>query len=87
MGFEKHIKERQTYGRSYEWQVAGIPFSGLGFGDQKVMIHLLTKILRKMNLSGWKLVASADVSSKYINTKNHKSSFKYKKRKHKALMA
>ena len=34
------------------------------------MIHLLSKILRRMNVSGWKLVASADVSAKYIpNTK------------------
>ena len=30
-------------------------------------MHLLTKILRRMNVSGWKLVASADVSAKYSN--------------------
>ena len=35
------------------------------------MMHLLTKILRRMNVSGWKLVASADVSAKYWkNTSN-----------------
>ena len=34
-------------------------------------MHLLTKILRRMNISGWKLVASADVSAKYReNTSN-----------------
>ena len=70
MGFKGHIQRTQTYGRSYEWKVSGNPFSGDVFSDQRVMIHLLTKIMRKMNRSGWKLVASADVSSKYVNRKN-----------------
>ena len=34
------------------------------------MIHLLTKILRNMNVLGWKLIASADVSAKYSNPNN-----------------
>jgi len=70
VGFQGHIQRRQEYGRSHEWKVAGNPFSGNVFSDQRVMIHLLTKILKSMNLSGWKLVASADVSSKYVNRKN-----------------
>ena len=70
LGFQGHIQRTQIYGRSYEWKVTGNPFSGDVFSDQKIMIHLLTKILKMMNLSGWKLVASADVSSKYVNKKN-----------------
>ena len=70
VGFQGHIQRTQEYGRSYEWKVAGNPFGGVVFCDQRVMIHLLTKILRKMNLSGWKLVASADISSKYVNNRN-----------------
>ena len=50
--------------------MAGNPFSGHVFGDQRIMFHLLTKILRLMNGKGWKLVASADVSSKYVNRNN-----------------
>ena len=70
LNFQGYIQRTETYGRSYEWKVAGNPFAGDVFRDQKIMIHLLTKILRRMNLSGWRLVASADVSAKYVNRKN-----------------
>ena len=49
----------------------GNPFWGAAGDDQRIMFHLLTKILRQMNRSGWKLVASADVSAEYRIKKNH----------------
>jgi len=68
--FKDFIQDSQTFGRSFQWKVSGNPFDGSYSGDQRIMMHLLTKILRHMNLSGWKLVASADVSAKYVNPRN-----------------
>ena len=63
--FKDYIQESETYGKSFQWKVSGNPFEGGYSSDQRIMMHLLTKILRRMNVSGWKLVASADVSAKY----------------------
>ena len=69
--FKDYIQESETYGRSFQWKVSGNPFEGGYSSDQRIMMHLLSKILRRMNVSGWKLVASADVSAKYReNTSN-----------------
>ena len=68
--FKDYIQESEPYGKSFQWKVSGNPFEGGYSSDQRIMMHLLTKILRRMNVSGWKLVASADISAKYIpNTK------------------
>ena len=63
--FKDYITESKTYGRSFEWKVTGNPFEGSCPSAQRIMMHLLIKILRLKNVSGWKLVASADVSAKY----------------------
>jgi len=75
--FKDHIQESKAYGRSFEWKVSGKPFAGSFASDQRIMMHLLTKILRSMNLSGWKLVASADVSAKYVHYKTSVYSHNY----------
>ena len=75
--FKNHIQESKAYGRSFEWKVSGKPFAGSYASDQRIMMHLLTKILRSMNLSGWKLVASADVSAKYVDYKTSVHSHDY----------
>jgi len=67
IGFEDYVQRAQPYGKSFEWKVSGNPFGGDASSDLRIMVHLLTKILRGMNMSGWKLVASADVSAKYEN--------------------
>ena len=64
----ERIKTKQEYGRATQWKVIGYPFHGFNGKQQRLMIHLLTKILTFFKAEGWKVVASADVSAKYIKT-------------------
>ena len=50
----------------------GVPFSGnINHGvDQRLMAHQLTRILKQFHAAGWRLVASADISAKYLKTNN-----------------
>ena len=64
----ERIKTKQDYGRATQWKVIGYPFHGFNGKQQRLMIHLLTKILTFFKAEGWKVVASADVSAKYIKT-------------------
>ena len=60
------------YWKAKQWQVKGVPFSGnMNHGvEQRMMVHLLTKVLRVFHLLGWRLVASADISAKYHKSNN-----------------
>merc|ERR1712154_312131 len=62
----EYTKPPSSYWRARQWKLRGTPFSGRGLGsDQRLMIHLLTRILRHFHHQGWRMVASADVSAKY----------------------
>ena len=60
------------YWKAKQWQVKGVPFSGnMNHGvEQRMIIHLLTKVLRVFHFMGWRLVASADISAKYHKSNN-----------------
>ena len=60
------------YWKAKQWQIKGVPFSGnMNHGvEQRMIIHLLTKVLRVFHLLGWRLVASADISAKYHKSNN-----------------
>ena len=60
------------YWKAKQWQIKGVPFSGnMNHGvEQRMMVHLLTKVLRVFHLLGWRLVASADISAKYHKSNN-----------------
>ena len=60
------------YWKAKQWQVKGVPFSGnMNHGvEHRMMVHLLTKVLRAFHLLGWRLVASADISAKYHKSNN-----------------
>jgi hypothetical protein len=60
------------YWKAKQWQVKGVPFSGnMNHGvEQRMMVHLLTRVLRVFHLLGWRLVASADISAKYHKSNN-----------------
>ena len=36
-----------------------------------VILHLLMNVLRDLDCSGWTLIASADISSKYVHNKDN----------------
>jgi len=63
------------YWKAKQWKIKGVPFSGdKAFGvDLRLMVHQLTKILKHFHQSGWRLVASADISAKYHSNNNSNS--------------
>lgn len=70
--FADKIQSKSEYGRATQWKINGRPFSGsYGRGaEQRLMIHLLSKVLSFFKDEGWRVVASADVSAKYHKDKN-----------------
>ena len=66
----ERIKAKQNFGRAVQWKVIGDPFNGMNGKQQRLIIHLLTKILTFFKAEGWKVVTSADVSAKYIGARN-----------------
>ena len=70
--FANKIQSKSSYGRAVQWKIIGRPFSGsMGRGpEQRLMIHLLSKVLCFFKDEGWRVVASADVSAKYHKDKN-----------------
>ena len=67
------------YWKAKQWKLKGVPFSGNStFGaDQRLVIHLLTRILRHFHRLGWRLVASADVCAKYQSRHNSTNNLNY----------
>jgi hypothetical protein len=58
----------RNYGKSIEWKLEGDPWDTEGlYSDQTRGIHLLCLLLGVIQPLGWRLVASADVSSKNLD--------------------
>jgi len=59
----------RNYGKSIEWKLEGDPWDTEGlYSDQTRGIHLLCLLLGVIQPLGWRLVASADVSSKNLDS-------------------
>ena len=61
------------YWKAKQWTLRGVPFSGHStYGvDQRLIIHLLSRIMKHFHKQGWRLVASADISAKYHSGNNN----------------
>ncbi len=56
---------------AYEWKLQGRPWSSYGGNDYAVMSsHLMVRLLNEMAGLGWRVICSADVSTKYNRQEN-----------------
>ena len=66
------IQDTKPYWKAKQWKIRGVPFSGAYcWGeDQRMILQLLTRVMKLLHQQGWRVVASADVSAKYFKSKD-----------------
>ena len=66
------VQDTKPYWKAKQWKIRGVPFSGAYcWGeDQRMILLLLTRVMKLLHQQGWRIVTSADVSAKYFKSKD-----------------
>ena len=75
-GWNRGIQNENDYYSSHQFKIRGFPFASYG-SDHIYACVMMTFILNAIEMKGYRLLCSADVSGKYVSNDNNHHTLGY----------